>query len=551
MADTADNQNRRRRFSFFKRGLRISDHQEGDIQSDAPVIIQHGAVVVGDVIAPKIKVTGLLRGTAVAHRLIVTTNGQIWGDVHATQLKLEPGGKIQGWVSQLPPDAPLFPPSQKANDNNEQLETLRQLQSEAGDALAAHANLTNQFETRLMEKAGDAFDKINTLSQELEKTQQNLNNVQQQLSDAQTAIAERDMQIIAQEDTLAAVQAMAQRQQETFTILTQTHEQITNELSALKTAKENTDFALLKTQRQVNALTERNESLETALQASIQRSAEQEDALLHWQELANTAQEKMEEAGKEQLTLQRQLEESALITGNLREKISRLEAEWQATLQELDELRAQASDATAAELQFALADAQEQIGSLKQSAAESDEQILWYKANLRTTQRMLEQNRRITERQEGLLIQLQEQALERETAVDKWKTAVEQMAARLQDREKQLEAAQAEFDDEKMRLETAVATLDETVRHKSLQLDSLENEIEQYLKQMDRQGEHLAEIQATLVERELQLKGLKGKVIQQREFIQKMKHVAGERIQKLEAQLTQAKRLLKQKQPQS
>ncbi len=564
MTERANNPNPRRRFSFLKRGRQIIDHQEGDIRSDEPVTIRDGAVLVGDVTAPKIRVAGLLQGTAVTPELIIEATGQVWGDVFASRLQIESGGVIQGWVSSPQTDAAAaserdqpavtgFPqPPELAHNaaparDTSQLDLLRRLQTEAGTALAAHTQLTQQFETRLTEQAGEAFDKVETLTQELSKTQTQLTILQQQLEQAHSAIETQASRITEQDAALAAAANQDTQQKQQLTTANQAQEQLIQEFETLKTAKDTVDLTLAQTYQQNDGLVDRIQTLETTLQASIQRTAEQEDALIHWQELAETHQTRLEEMEKAQKTLTRQLEESAAVTGKLRDKNSRLEFEWQQTLAELDEMRNRTPDITIEEMQFMLADTQQQNATLKNIVAETDEKILWHKANLETIQRTLEQSRQITRQQETMLAQLKTKLTEKETAVDKWKTAVEQMATRLQDQEKQIESLITSQAEKQQAFEAEIASLKEPLRHKSLQLKAYESEIEHHLQQMDAQGQHLAEIQATLIERELQFEQAKDRVARQAAVIKRMKQVTHGRIQQLETQLANARQLLKQR----
>ena len=97
-------------------------------------------------------------------------------------------------------------------------------------------------------------------------------------------------------------------------------------------------------------------------------------------------------------------------------------------------------------------------------------------------------------------------------------------------------------------LESEKKNLQVTIRETKAQLDAYEVEIERFEKATQNQGSHLAEIQSTLVERELQLKKAranlqkaKGMIDKQNEFIKHMKKVTGERIRSLQAQVAQLK----------
>ncbi|MCB8949023.1 MAG: hypothetical protein H6653_13500, partial [Ardenticatenaceae bacterium] len=77
-----------------------------------------------------------------------------------------------------------------------------------------------------------------------------------------------------------------------------------------------------------------------------------------------------------------------------------------------------------------------------------------------------------------------------------------------------------------------------------IRLDASETELNRFLSQTTAQGQHLAEIQARLVERELQLKQAVEKINAARSMIEKQNQAikqiqqkAGERIRALQMQL--------------
>ncbi len=550
MADPGNNPNRRRRFAFRKRGQQITDHQTGDIQSDEPITILAGAVLVGNVMAPIVRVAGVLQGTAVADELVVNSGGQIWGDATAASIRIETGGAIHGWVSS-PLDHTIsqdetgetaVPPRDAA-----QLDALRRLQLEAGEAIAAHAALEKQFDTRLTEKAGDAINELNALKQELTEARAKITILQQRLDNALSVVEAQEVQLETQNGALAEADELEKQLQTHLTTAYEKQGQLNDALETVQAAKDEKDMALAQALKEIDALNGRVHTLETTLQDSIQHSAEQEDALIHWQELAGATQSQLETLEKEQTTLKRQLEESAAVTGKLREKNSRLEFEWQQTLLELDELRNRIPDNTMEEMQFALADAQQKNAALQNIIDGVEEQALWHKANLDTVQRTLEQSRRITVQQEALLEESYANLAEKETAVAKWKTAVEQMAERMQEQEEKIAALQSEMVDSQAAFEVEIASLQEGLKHKSLQLDAHQAEIDHHLQQMTAQGQRLAEIQTALVERELQLGQANARLTRQAGLLKRMKQMTSERIQQLESQLAYAQRILRQR----
>ena len=578
MAESESNPNRRRIFSLRKRETQIQEqqirgHQSGNIRSDESVVIEEGAVVTGDVTAPQIRVAGLLHGTAVTYDLIVTDSGQIWGDVMAAQFQLEPGGTIQGWISSISPDAPLpdegkspavtarlpeLPEDSAPASTNAQSpdNLLRHLQNVAAEAQTDYATLKKEFNQRLEARASAAIEKSRAYTKELNSIKREFRKVEKELEKTKTALANHETTINQQIKELTSAEITTDEQRQKLDDYKQSYEAAIQEQEALEKAKNNADMTVLETMKEVDALSEQILTLETTLQTSIRRTAEQEDALLHWQELAEKNQERITKLEKEAETLNRQLEENALATGKLREKNSRLAFELQQALDEMDSLRNQLPDATTDEMQFALADTHQQIATLnglleesKQLAAETEEQNIWLKANLKTAQRSLEETRKNMTQHAELLEEIQAEKEGGEQTAGKWKTAVEEMAARLQEREKDFKSIEIE---RTQQFEAEIAKHKEEIHHKQLQVEALEDEVEKNLTQMDEQGQRLAEIQATLIERELAIKQINhelkqagNKIAWQANFINKMKRISSETIADLETRLAQ----LQQDQP--
>ncbi|MEJ2747666.1 MAG: polymer-forming cytoskeletal protein [Anaerolineae bacterium] len=573
MTESTNNPNRRRIFSLRKREQQIRGHHTGHIQSNEPVVIERDAVINGDVSAPQIRVEGLLNGTAVTYDLTVTSSGQIWGDVMAAQLQMEPGSRIQGWISSISPDDPLpdennvvkvtamlpeLPeelagvPSSSRSQSQKNL--LRHLQNLAGEAQADYATLKAQFDERLTEMAGRAFDKSDVLSHKLDETKLELKKIQKELDKTKTTLTLRESTIQQQEEEIAETKTLIQQQDQELKDLTQSYQTLMQQYEDLQAAKNAGDMSLLESLKEIDTLQEQIRTLETTLQTSIQRTTEQEDALLHWQELAETTQRQIVELEKDKETFNRQLEESALFTGKLREKNHRLEFELQQAFNELDELRERVPDTTTEEMQFALADAHQQIATLnglleeaKQAVADAEEQVIWHKANMQTAQRALEESRAIVTQQTDLLEAMRAEKETEERTAAKWKTAVEEMATRLQEKEKDLQARDTQYSEQLTQLETETKQIKEESHRRKMQIETFEAEIETHLKQMDEQGQRLANIQANLVERELeidqlkqQLKQAQNKIAWQTNFINKMKRVTSETIDSLETRLKQA-----------
>lgn len=90
--------------SIFNRRSSSSDlksYSIGDVKSHVSVRVQQHSNLVGDIFAPRVIISGSVHGTVICRELIVTNTGQLWGDVSAVSIQLQPGGQLYGWLSTL------------------------------------------------------------------------------------------------------------------------------------------------------------------------------------------------------------------------------------------------------------------------------------------------------------------------------------------------------------------------------------------------------------------------------------------------------------------
>lgn len=174
------------------------------------------------------------------------------------------------------------------------------------------------------------------------------------------------------------------------------------------------------------------------------------------------------------------------------------------------------------------------VQALKQQQFAQAEQLSWYKVNLKAVQMELEEERQtIRELEETAVSNNASNALlaEQQQKIEQYEFALADIEEQLTTLQDNLTKKQQEID--------ALGEVKEALRRTRLQLKANENEIENYLAEMDRQGHHLADIQSTLIEREIQLQQMTETAQKQASFIKKMKQITTERIQKLQQQLAQ------------
>jgi len=610
---------------FWRRGqpwVEISGYTVGDIHETQPVAVAAKATVVGNIYAPQIIVAGLLSGTAVSREVTVQSQGQIWGDVYAVRFHVEQGSLIRGWVNTLaeaecqallngrhslddltPYDPAALPDSLQPEHHrlrdSDDLDALRRLQTETAVALAARTELEETFDQRLAEIAGEAANQLTTTREELKATRVELAKWQQQAKEKSETLQLRDTQLERQSKELTLLQETLARTNQELEELRETYAQQEAAFNSLSSAKVGVDTHLQEALQHVDTLTGRVHNIETALQASLSHTSDQEDALLRWQELAETTEKRAKELEKELQTVRQQLEQSNDVNNMLRDQRKQVESEWTRAQLRLEELESQLENEAASskillaesdetirslttlntqlrsdleplqtrngilmkqmemaknkflkqeqemanlrmqytELEKNLEQAQvdlerfqkqptrlltsEQVDALKAQLAAAEEkaegyqeQLLWYQANLETSQSALQQSQQAVKRQESKLHQ--------------WQQKVEdlQQALQAQQQASQLESAKAK----------------EELRHKHMQLEATEKDLQQHLRETAQQGQRLAEIQSTLIERELQLEQVRETAVKQQQFIKQMKQVTTGKIKNLETALAQARK---------
>ena len=85
--------------------------------------------------------------------------------------------------------------------------------------------------------------------------------------------------------------------------------------------------------------------------------------------------------------------------------------------------------------------------------------------------------------------------------------------------------------------------LKQSLRAQRSQLDASEKDLARYLTETEQQGKRLAEIQAALIEREIELQETRQIVAKQQKFIKQMQEVTKAKIQDLQMQLAQSKKI--------
>jgi len=627
MTVTNNKQNSRNLFSRFKRGQawkEYAGYHVGDIHETQPIAIPAGSTVVGNVLAPQIMVLGLLSGSAIGQDVVISAGGAVWGDVYAAHFQLESGGKVRGWINSITEselndllaenkvtiplengDSPSgLKPEHSTILDRDRLNALHQLQTETAVALAARTELEESFDQRLSEMAGEANNQLALIREELKNTQAILDTVQEEADQTADTLQTRDSQFKRQSEELVSTQMLLAQTTTALEKIQVSHAEKEESLAAIQAAKAGADTHLEEALNHVDTLTGRVHNIETALQASLVHTSDQEDALLRWQELAEINEKKAEDLQIELEKAHRQMSENNDVIAMLREQRKHLEKEWGEAQMRGDEFEKQLEKTESSHSLLAKSD--ETIQSLvKQQKelklnAETIEQeltekldqlnkqlnlkeeevadarlhykklhIRWKRTNadldaikqnpakLLSSDQLDELNQKLLQSEEHSE-QLQEQMVWNQASLETAQRELTEIRTSLTDRDKQIKELQKEVHSHQEQFSQQVEEthtlqkslqaqkkqaiqdrkeLKETLRIQHAQLDASEKELAHHLRETANQGSRLAEIQATLVERDIQLQESKQTIAKQQKFINQMQQVTKKRLRDLQEKL--------------
>jgi chromosome segregation ATPase/cytoskeletal protein CcmA (bactofilin family) len=504
----------------------------------------------------------LLNGRSSLRAVVTTDEAELLTDLEARGL------------SALLPPGPVVDPANR-------LAIVRRLQEEAGAALAARRELERAFDQRLAELADQALGEAASLRLEVVTIREKLSSAAEQLEEEESQRQQREQQIAGYVGELALVRDNLNDSSVALAEATLTLEQQTAEITSLREDRAKLTAELAEVTLQVESLRERLEHRESALQASLQRGADLEGSLLRWQELADTTEKRVVDLQNELATVRAEVEENAHRQNKVRSERDKLQLAWnkasaealswqtragqleeelKAVRHETEFLREQllsrppAADEVRAELdqvQAELLDATAHVVELEKrlDGAEAEvqayyDQLLWYKASLKSTSLELEQVQQQAVEQAEQLVHLRGESAERQSQADKWKANIGRMTELLYAAEQRIRSLQSEVTALKDQSDEESQSLREAVRQSQLQLQAAEAEVDGYFAQFEAQSKRLAEAQAVLIEREVEVERLRAQTAAGSHEVSRLKELAARRIRTLEEELAEARRQL-------
>ena len=598
-----------RRFwkALLRRGpavMEIKDYHAGNVEVEQPVTIAPQAAVAGNVTAPQVTVAGLLYGSVVTQTLVVVGGGQIWGDVCVQDLEIKPGGKVRGWIhtvdevelhtlrngqEQEEVVAPELPPQlaalqrEREGEGADRGDVLHLLQTEAGAALLARQELERTFEARVTEVAEDAVRQAQSLDARLADARDEIAQLHGQVAEKTDALQANKAQLESQAEELERVRELLEEQTEAGENARQVLEEKTQRLATAKATNESLGEQIRAAIAEADALSARVENLESALQDSVQHSAEQEAALLRWQELAEDSQQRIKELEDELQEARMEAEEGRQLTEVLRLRRKEADQALQQVLEELYAVRSGEENAlplpeaeTEADVEQVLArmaflqetdedaegravQAQDEMREAASEAKASDEQLLWYKTSLKTAQAQLQSQEEQLQEQLKLLESLREEVREHQALAEKWKANVGRLSELLYEATQHVRQKEEEID----RLRDELATvrrkveqfggkpaeneqsLQQLLRERAVHIQAMEEEVDHFHEELEAQGERLAQAHAALAEVQMELEQAKGLLAERTEEGNRIRQMAAKRIRQLEEDLAKSQQQLK------
>jgi nucleoprotein TPR len=558
--------------SIFRRGLRwqkIDGYRVEDLNSKRPVLVTASSTMLGNIIAPQIKVSGIVNGSVVSQSVTITAQGEIWGDAYTARLHIEPDGAIYGWLNSIDDSQyrliqeqgsvpeNLIPDKSAATGRNAELTgqtaahraTLDRLRHEAATAKTARAELEHTFEKRLSDVAGETAARVITLNEQLAATRADLKTAQETMASLESNLSARQDQIEQQTVELTTTRALLDERSKALTSLQEEYDRQSSAYQQLGTSYRELDVNHLAAQQKIDRLNTKLNSIESALQDNLQHSAEQEAALIRWQELAEDYQEQIGELENQLENNGFQIEEQSRVIEMLRTQRDQLEAEWKATQEELELLRSRDTRLLTKEelknersLAEAYEAAQVELARLQTAVSQLshyEDKVMWYQVDLETARAELQETRAVVGKQETHLTTLQEELETAHAEIEAKQQEVDRLNEHLEHQTNHAHALEHKLNELQAGVEEIQAdkTAEKVRRQLQLQLEAAEMELERHLSETAAQGQHLAEIQSTLVEREIKLKQLKQTAVARAQTITEIKNAARKRIQALEEKL--------------
>ena len=340
----------------------------GRVVQAKPVRVLREAALGGDLVAPQVVVEGTVYGSVTALEVTITATGVVWGDVYATAVQIAPNGQLHGWYTSIndtqyeelrtleagkPLNLPTPTPATNGLNASQQSQLkqllnsqpaertylLRLLQQKAATAVLARMEMEQRFDERISQNVLGSSQEVTRVRDTISKLESDNTALSQQLHELQSKLERRGRDLADQKEAMTTAEQTIERQSEAMDELLVLHNAQAQELNTAQKKIKQLEQQIQDLHNEAELTAERLRSLDIALQDSLQRGADQEEALVRWQELAELTEKQAKEAKAELNTLTMQQREGAQALAIMRDQRNRLEEEWDKAQDEIAKLK--------------------------------------------------------------------------------------------------------------------------------------------------------------------------------------------------------------------
>jgi chromosome segregation ATPase len=371
--------------------------------------------------------------------------------------------------------------------------------------------------------------------------------------DASAALIEREARLAETEARLGEraeqVEALTAEVERTHALLVEREAMLQAELNtgleqraaldALQATEEVLIMELHAAQTKIEETVAERNNLQAALTANIQHAAEQQDALLRWQELAESADERFMSLENQVTALRQALHDCNDQRENLHQEVdetSQMLAEAQTKLAALNHHQ---------ETEDQLAESREQVAKLERALEQDVAELAWYKVSFANSQAAVMQLEQQLGEQSAALEMTRSRLANKEVTIDKSRTVFARLAASLRLKDEREKRLQGQLGQLAVQIREERALWYKTLKRNEVQLAATEAELERHWLSYRAQGQRLAELQSVLIEREQELATTKAQIKQQEQLVRHLRDAAGGRVNELETALDQAEQQIR------
>jgi DNA repair exonuclease SbcCD ATPase subunit len=360
-----------------------------------------------------------------------------------------------------------------------------------------------------------------------------------QLAEMEARLRERTEQVETLTGELERVHGLLAEREALLQI--QLNEESTQKaaIESLQVANETLETELYTTQSKLEQLEAGQHNLEAALAASIQHTAEQQDALLRWQELAESADECVTGLEKQVAFLQQALHDCNDQREHLHQELDQTSqglAQAQAQLEVLNHHQETVNQ---------LAEAREQITRLEERVGEDAEALARYKTSLANSQTALLRLERKLGEHAAALETTQSSLASKELTIARSQAVFERLAATLRLKDQSKKRLQVQLNQLAGQAREERALWYKTLKRNEQQLAVTEAELDRFWQGYRAQSQRMAEVQKALLAREQELATATSRMKQQAQLIHQMRLVASGRIKELETARNQVEQQIR------